>query len=317
MLLNSFIQSLVQARTILFAALLMGTSLTHANAPPVRVVATFSILGDLASRVGGNLIDVTVLAGPEEDAHVFQPTPAQAKQVAQAQLVVSNGLGFEGWINRLLQSAQFRAQHVVVTKDVVPLQTKPSAHSTGHSHRHTHENQDPHAWQDVRNAVIYVKNIAMGLCAVDQLNCSIYQGNAQKLTDDLNTLHTEIVSAWSAIPENRRKVVTSHDAFAYYSQAYGVQFLAPQGVSTDAQASAKGVGQLIRQIKQEGITALFVENISDPRLIEQIAKETDLRPWSALYSDALSKTGGVAASYIDMMRHNTQQLTNAILKAGQ
>jgi zinc/manganese transport system substrate-binding protein len=279
--------------------LLAFAPITYANELPVRVVATFSILGDLAAQVGGSRVAVTVLAGPEEDAHVFEPTPAQAQQVAKARLVLSNGLGFEGWMNRLLKSSNFKGEHIVVTKGI-------------EAYAHSHGNHDPHAWQDVRNAVVYVKNIALGLCTVDRFGCASYQTNAQRLTDSLNALHREIESSWSAIPKERRKVVTSHDAFAYYGNAYQVQFLSPQGVSTESQASAKGVGRMIRQIKQEGIQAIFVENISDARLIEQIARETGLQPSGELYSDALSKPGGPAATYIEMMRHNTRLLITAI-----
>jgi len=293
------------ARWLLFIVFfLAGVSPGRGGELPVRVVATFSILGDLVSQVGGSRISVSVLAGPEEDAHVFQPTPAQAQQVAQARLVLSNGLGFEGWMNRLLKSANFKGEHVVVTKGIAPL--KPSSPS------HSHGNQDPHAWQDVRNVLVYTKNITLGLCTVDQPGCLSYQTNAKRLTESLNALHREIESSWASIPIERRKVVTSHDAFAYYGNAYQAQFLSPQGVSTEAEASAKGVGRLIRQIKKEGIQALFVENISDGRLIEQIARETGLRPSGKLYSDALSKPGGPATTYSDMMRHNTRLLTSAI-----
>ena len=280
--------------------------------PPVRIVATFSILGDLVSQVGGNRVAVSLLAGPEEDAHVFQPTPAQATQVAQARLLLSNGLGFEGWMNRLLKSTNFKGEHIVVTKGIAPLKPSSAGHSHGSRHGHSHGHQDPHAWQDVRNVLVYVKNIALGLCRVDRSGCPGYQINAERLTESLNALHRDIESSWAGIPKERRKVITSHDAFAYYEAAYQVQFLSPQGVSTEAEASAKGVGRLIRQIKKEGIQALFVENISNARLVEQIARETGLEPSGELYSDALSKPGGPAMSYIDMMRHNTRLLTSAI-----
>ena len=282
---------------------------------PVPVVTTFSILGDLVSQVGGSRVDVTMLAGPEEDAHVFQPTPTQVRQVAQARLVVSNGLGFEGWMNRLLQSANFKGPHIVVTRGLAPLASEPMPSGRGRSHQHSHNRQDPHAWQDVRNALVYVKNIAQGLCSVDQPGCPVYQDNAAKLSQTLSALHLEIESAWSAIALERRRVITPHDAFAYYGNAYRVRFLAPQGFSTEAEASAKVVGQLIRQIKTEGVQALFLEQVSNPRLIEQIARETGLLPAGSLYSDALSKKGGQASTYIDMMRHNTRSLVSAINQA--
>ena len=172
--------------------------------PPVRIVATFSILGDLVSQVGSNRVAVSLLAGPEEDAHVFQPTPAQATQVAQARLLFSNGLGFEGWMNRLLKSTNFKGEHIVVTKGIAPL--KPS--SAGHSHGSRHGHQDPHAWQDVRNVLVYVKNIALGLCRVYRSGCPGYQINAERLTESLNALHRDIESSWAGIPKERRKVIT-------------------------------------------------------------------------------------------------------------
>ena len=314
-MINNLAPVIRPARWLLVTVVLLASvSLGRASEPPVRVVVTFSILGDLVSQVGGSRISVAVLAGPEEDAHVFQPTPAQAQQVAQARLVLSNGLGFEGWMNRLLKSANFKGEHVVVTMGIVPLKSSSHGHSHGHKHGHSHGNLDPHAWQDVRNVLVYVKNITLGLCTVDRFGCPSYQTNAERLTESLNALHREIESSWATIPIERRKVVTSHDAFAYYGNAYQVQFLSPQGVSTEAEASAKGVGRLIRQIKKEGIQALFVENISDGRLIEQIARETGLQPSGELYSDALSKPGGPATTYSDMMRHNTRLLTSAINK---
>jgi zinc/manganese transport system substrate-binding protein len=275
---------------------------------PIQAVASFSILGDLVRQVGGDRVSVNVLVGPGSDAHVFQPTPTQARQVSQAQVVFSNGLGFEGWMSRLLKTANYRGQQVVVSQGVKPL---PSA-GDGHGHDHGHGAPDPHAWQNVSNTVVYVNNIAQSLCASDAAGCNTYKANAATYSAELKALDADIRTQWAAIPAAQRKVITSHDAFGYYAQAYGVKFLAAQGVSTDSEASAKGVAQLVRQIKKENIQALFVESISDPRLIAQIGRETGVKPAGALYSDSLSDAQGPASTYVDMMRANTTALTQAV-----
>lgn len=290
------------------------------TATPIRAVASFSILGDMVQRVGGDRAVVDLLVGPGGDAHVFQPKPSQAKLVGQAHIVFSNGLGFEGWMSRLLNTAGYKGRHVVVSEGIRPIKAE-AAHIQDHkdqskkAHRHDHVAIDPHAWQSVPNAIAFVGNIAKGLCAVDAAGCDSYQRNAAAYTAELKALDTDIRARWAAIPAAQRKVISSHDAFGYYVREYGVTFLAPQGVSTESEASAKGVAQLVRQIKKENIKALFVENISDPRLIAQIGRETGVKPAGALFSDALSDRQGAAASYVAMMRTNTLALTQAI--AGQ
>lgn len=279
----------------------------HAGAvePPLRAVASFSILGDLVRQVGGDRVEVEVLVAPGSDAHVYSPKPAQARQVGQAQIVFSNGMGFDGWMARLLKSAGFKGRHVVASEGVRPIQ---AAADDGHGHAAT----DPHAWQDVARVQSYVANIASGLCATDAAGCAAYRRNAEAYDRQLKVLDQEIRQAWAVIPAPQRLVISSHDAFGYYAAAYGVRFLAPQGVSTDSEASAQGVARLIRQIRQEKARALFVESIADPRLIQQIARETGLKASTiGLYSDSLAPSGE-ASSYLGMMRHNTQALTAAI-----
>lgn len=276
--------------------------------PALRAVASFSILGDLVRQVGGERVAVEVLVGPGSDAHVYSPKPAQAKQVGQAQLVLSNGMGFDGWMARLLKSAGFKGRHVVASAGIKPLKGAADEHGHGHAHAAA----DPHVWQDVGRVQAYVKNIAQGLCAADAAGCDSYRSNAAAYGQQLDALDQEIRRAWSAIPAQQRLVISSHDAFGYYASAYGVRFLAPQGVSTDSEASAQGVARLVRQIRQEKASALFVESIADPRLIEQIARETGLKASSeGLYSDSLAPQGE-AASYLGMMRYNTRVLIAAI-----
>lgn len=302
------LNALISASALAFC--LPGHAQTNAT---VKAVASFSILGDLVRQVGGDRVQVDVLVGPGADAHVFQPSPSHAKQVAQAQVVFANGLGFEGWLQRLLQTAGYKGRPVLVSQGIQPLRSAEGDHDhqTGH-HGHDHGEADPHAWQSVPNVIAYVAQIAKGLCAADAAGCDSYRQNATAYTGQLRALDAEIRSAWATIPARQRKLITSHDAFGYYAKAYGVQFLAPQGVSTESEASAKGVAQLVRQIRKENIKALFVESISDPRLIDQIGRETGIQPAGELFSDSLSAAHGPAASYLTMMRANTLAMTQAI-----
>ncbi len=295
-------------RPLFFAAaalLFCATAPARAQAP-LPVVASFSILGDLVQQVGGPDIALQVLVGPGSDAHAVQPTPAMARSVAGARVLFSNGLGFEGWMARFLKSANFQGRHVVLSDGLKPLK---AASSHGHAHNH---DVDPHAWQDVAAAVHYVQAIARGLCAADAPRCPAYLERARASTQRLQALDREIRAGWAAVPPERRKLISSHDAFGHYAAAYGVRFLAPQGLSTEAEASARGVAALVRQIKAQNVRALFVETIADPRLIEQIGRETGVQPAGALYSDALSDASGPAASYEALMRHNTTLMLRAV-----
>lgn len=295
----------------LLGTLCLAWSWSVHAAGEVKAVATFSILGDLVRQVGGERVEVSVLVGAGGDSHVFQPTPAHARNVGQAQVLFSNGLGYENWVRRLIQSSQFKGRHVVVSQGVQTIQASHRGHQ--HGHGHDHGDTDPHAWQDVAQVQRYVKNIANALCAVDAEGCTTYRRNEQGYLAELDQLDREIREAWRAVPAAERKVITSHDAFAYYGRAYGVQFLAAQGSSTGAAASAQGVAKLVRQIKAERIKALFVESISDPRLIEQIGRETGIKPAGTLFSDSLTTPDGPAPSYVALMRHNTQALVSAVL----
>ncbi|MDO9291887.1 MAG: metal ABC transporter substrate-binding protein [Hydrogenophaga sp.] len=311
---NTSLRRHLIASVIGLATAALSPVLLAQTVAPIKAVTSFSILGDLVRQVGGDRVAVEVLVGPGSDAHVFQPTPSQARLVGQAQIVFSNGLGFEGWMTRLLNTASYKGRHVVASQGIKPIQAEEDHddHQPGEKHGHHHEDADPHAWQSVPNTMVYVGNIAKGLCAADAAGCDTYQKNAAAYTAQLRALDADIKAAWASIPTAQRKVITSHDAFAYYAKAYGVKFLAPQGVNTDSEASAKGVAQLVRQIKKEQIKALFVESISDPRLIAQIGRETGVKPAGELFSDSLSNAQGPAASYVAMMRANTTALTQAI-----
>lgn len=290
-------------------AVLALISVPASAAEPLKVTASFSILADMAREVGGAHVEVTSLVGPGEDAHAFSPAPAHAALVAKADVILINGLGFEGWMERLVQSADAKGLVVTASEGVKPIE--PQEH--GHDHGHDHGDEvDPHAWQNASHGIVYAVNIAEGLCNVDTVNCAEYRANAVTYAARIQGVDGEIRAAFAAIPAEKRKVITTHDAFGYFGAAYGVEFMAAHGVSEKSEASAKGIAELIRQIQKEKVRALFVENISDPRLIEQIAANAGIKPSGEIYSDALSPAGGPASTYIDMMRFNARALSEAM-----
>jgi len=273
------------------------------------VVASFSILGDFVRQVGGNRIALTTLVGPDGDAHVYSATPADAKHLAAAKVVFVNGLGFEGWMDRLVKASGTKAPLVTVSRGI---KTRRMEGGHDHGHGHSHADTDPHAWQSVANAKIYVANIRDALSKADPAGKSDYEANAKTYLEKLDVLEKDIRTAVEGIAKARRRVITSHEAFAYFEAAYGVDFVAPQGVSTESEASAQDVAKIIRQIRAQKIPAVFLENVSDTRLVKRIADETGARIGGTLYSDALSAANGPAPSYIDMMRHNLRQLAEAL-----
>jgi zinc/manganese transport system substrate-binding protein len=276
-----------------------------AGAAKLPVVATFSILADLARNVGGDRVSVISLVGPNGDAHVYQPTPDDAKRLNAAKLILVNGLGLEGWIDRLIKASGARAPVVVATKGIAP--RKMEEDGAGRA--------DPHAWQSVPNAKIYVANIRDGLIAADPPGAAAYSANAAAYFATLNALEKEVRAALAKIPPARRKIITTHDAFGYFGEAYGFKFIAPEGVSTETEASARDVAKIIRQIRAEKIPTVFLENVSDPRLMKRIAAEGGAAVGGALYADALSPPDGPASTYVDMMRSNVRELTAALIDA--
>jgi zinc/manganese transport system substrate-binding protein len=287
------------------AALLSGASFAADKLP---VVASFSILGDLVRVVGGERVSVTTLVGPDEDAHVFEPKPADAKAIVQSRLLVVNGLGFEPWAQKLAKSAGYKGETVVASQGVKARHMpQEKAHAA-----HAHEETDPHAWQNPDNVVLYARNISAALSKADPAGRSVYQANTDAYVKELQALDAWTRAQFATVPAARRKVITSHDAFGYFAAQYQVQFLAPQGVSTDAEPSARQVAALIRQIQREKIKAVFVENMSNPRLLAQLGKDAGVSAGPALYVDALSAPGGPADSYLRLMRHNVTQLVRGM-----
>ena len=329
---------------------------SNASRAPLSVVTSFSVLADLVQQVGGNRVAVDTLVGPGGDTHVFQPGPTQVRQLSAAHLVVVNGLGFEGWIPRLIGSSGYKGPVVEAAHGVDALKADPHHHhhhggkdahddhdgddhdhdhdhdghdADGHdhdatipagatgkarhaAHHHHHGGLDPHAWQDVSNVRLYVKNIAEGLCKAAPADCEGFQDRARAYTEHLKELDQEIRMAVDAIPAERRRVMVSHAAFGYYQRAYGITFMAPVGVSTEEEPSAAVVASLIRQAREQKVQAFFFENNSDPRLLKRMASELKNVTVGELYADSLSPLGGPASDYISMMRFNTRTLMNAL-----
>lgn len=290
--------------------LLVPFAVPAAKAAPLKVVTSFSILADLVHQVGGDRVHIVNLVGPAADAHDFQPRPSDSREIANADLVLANGLGFDSWLPRLAQSAGYTGRLLTASAGVAPL---TSAAEAEHGHEHEHGDNarlDPHAWQDVSATRHYVANIAAALAQADPAGAAIYEVRAKAYDERLQRLDAEIRAAIARLPADQRKVVSSHDAFGYFSRAYGLQFIAPVGLSTHAEASAGDLARLIRQLRKEQ-APLFLETIVDQRLITRIEKESGCRIGGTLYSDALSAENGPAASYEAMMRYNLKTLIAA------
>jgi len=296
----------------------------------VKVVASFSIIADVVRHVGGERVAVTSLVAPNADAHVFSPAPADARIVGEADLIVVNGLGFEGWLDRLVKASGSKAPVVIATRGIKAIKTEEDhghGHKHGHGHQHGHKHghkksskhdhdhgpSDPHAWQSVRNVMVYATNVRDALIAADPDGKDAYEANARAYLGDLEALDREVRDAIAKIPEDARRVVTNHDAFAYFAAEYGLQFMAVHGLASEAQASAKDVARIIAQVRKHKIRAVFLENISDERQVRRIAKETGARIGGTLYSDALTGRDGPAPTYIDMIRHNLRTLQSALM----
>ena len=311
------------------AVLLLTLVATASGTPdgPIRAVATFSILGDMVSRIGGEHVAVTTLVGPNGDAHVYRPTPLAARAVSEAHILIVNGLDFEGWLDRLIEASDFGGVRAVATVGIEPLAAE---HHDGDDHDlarregtedhgdrhddHDHGAADPHAWQSLRHAVIYVDNITMALAKADPDNASTFYRNRAAYVAEIEALDAEIRGMFAELPSGSRTIVTSHDAFQYFGRDYGLTFIAPQGLSTASEASAQDVARLIELIRSQGIPAVFTENVADPRLLKRIADETGATIGGTLYPGALSDPDGPAPTYLDMMRHNARALTQALLR---
>jgi zinc/manganese transport system substrate-binding protein len=291
---------------LLISASGLVTAMPSLAGDRLPVVATFSILGDFVKNVGGDRVEVTTLVGPNGDVHVYLPTPADARKLSIANVVFINGLGLEGWMTRLVTASGTKAPIIIATKGVIPRDMKNKQEGG-------HVVPDPHAWQSIANAKIYVANLRDGLTKVDPAGASIYDTNAKSYLVKLDALDKDVRAAIGKIPVDHRKIITDHDAFGYFGDAYGMEFIAPEGLSTDSEPSARDVAKIITQIRTQKVPAVFLENVTDPRLMEQIAEESCARIGGKLYSDALSEPNGPAGTYIALMRNNVREFEEALI----
>ncbi len=285
----------------LVALFTLLASLSLSAAEKLQVITSFSILADITQQIGGDHIELRNLVGADADAHVYEPSTADAKAVLNADLIIANGLGFEPWLDRLIASSDAAGTRIDASAGVLPLMLDEDGEKV----------PDPHAWQNLANAEIYVRNIAKALSQTDPSNAAYYGERRDAYLTQIRALLSEARAGLGQLPPAQRTIITSHDAFAYLGQAYGLKFVAPQGLSTEDEPSAAEVAALIRQIRADGVRAVFVENIRDPRLIEQIAAEGGAKIGGTLYSDALASEGP-ASSYLGMFKHNLDTLLAAL-----
>lgn len=289
-------------RTGVMIALALGLMTQGALAKTLNVVTSFSILGDITQEVGGKNVNVTTLVGPDGDPHTFEPSPKDSAALSKADVVVVNGLGLEGWLDRLVKASGFKGT-LVVASDGVKTHTLDEDGETV---------TDPHAWNSAANGALYAQNILSGLVNADPQDKAALEASGKPYIAQLTELDAWAKARFSQIPQEKRKVLTSHDAFGYFGRAYGVEFLAPQGLSSESEASAAQVAALTKQIKADGVNTWFMENQLDPRLVKQIASATGAQPGGELYPEALSAKGGVADSYVKAFRHNVETIANSM-----
>ncbi|QKZ05320.1 metal ABC transporter substrate-binding protein [Pseudomonas eucalypticola] len=270
-------------------------------ADKVKVVTSFSILADMTRQIGGDYIQLENVVGPDQDAHVYETSPDDARHVQQADLIIENGLSFEPWLDRLVTSSETTAKVIKASQGVLPRTLDEEGQTV----------PDPHAWNSLANAEVYAGNILRGLTQVDPAHASQYQRNHDAYVAQIRALLAVARQTFDSLAEGHRRIVTSHDAFGYLGQAYGIQFLAPQGLNTEREPSAGEVAALIRQIRADHIKAVFIENIEDARLLRQIADESGARIGGTLYSDALTASGP-ASTYLGFYRANIETLGNAL-----
>ena len=288
-------------RAVLAAGLAFATAPAALAAEKLKVVASFSILGDMVEQVTGDLADVTTIVGPDADAHLYSPNAGDARAVADADVIFVNGMGFETWSQTLIENSGTKATVHVATDGITPLKVEGEI--------------DPHAWNTLTNGMIYIDNVAKVMAAADSANSGAYLANAKAYKARLTVLHNRAIDELSKLPADSKTVVTAHDAFGYLADGYGLTFLAPVGIDTEAEPSAREMADLIDNLKQVGAAALFVENITSPALVQQISRETGIEIGGRLFSDALSERGGPATSYEKMFEHNLSVLVAALGKS--
>ncbi len=297
--------------SLVFPAVLGATGARAAASPP-KVVATFSVLGDMVRQIAGPLVSLTVLVGPDGDTEAYEPTAADARAVAEADLLVFNGLNpeFEPWLDKLQQQAQFHGTRIAASDGVRTL--AKAEEGTGRDTKAAEIDQ--HAWHDAANGVIYARNITGALARLDPAHAADYQAKGEAYQRTIAETDAWAKQRIAAVPAAKREVIASHDGFAYLARAYGIAIIGARGWTNDKEPTAAQTAQLIRQIRQDHIRAIFVENMNDPRLIRRIAAETGAEVGGELYSDALAKPGEDGDTYVKMVRHNIDTLRAGMLK---
>jgi zinc/manganese transport system substrate-binding protein len=269
-----------------------------AMAKTVNAVASFSILGDIVQEVGGEHVKVTTLVGPDGDPHSFEPSPKDSKAINASDVVFVSGLGLEGWIDRLVTASGYKGHLVTASEGVNSRKMEEDGKQI----------TDPHAWNSMANGVIYATNVMNALIKVDPEDADYFRQRGTAYIEQLQKLDAWAKTEFTGIPQSKRKVLTSHDAFGYFGQEYHVSFMAPVGFSTEAEASASGVASLIKQIKAEKVKTYFIENQTDPRLVKQIAAASGAEPGGELYPEALSGPKGPATTYVKAFKHNVETI---------
>ena len=273
------------------------------------VVTSFSILQDMTQQVAGNRAEVVTLVGINEDSHTYQPKPSDSRKLAKADLVIENGLGFEGWMDRLVAASEYKGVRVIAAQGIDVHQKEMKISD---DHDHDHGKYDPHAWQSLIATQQYVRNIRDGLIKIDPQGKAYYEAQAAAYIKRLQALHQAMQVRFQRLPADKRTVMTAHAAFGYLAADYGLTFVSPQGISTASEPSAAEMAKLVKQIRNQQVTAIFIENMADPRLVEQLKRETQAKTGGTLYSDALSEASGSAPSYLKMMQHNLETLLSTL-----
>lgn len=285
---------------VLALSALMAAPAVLANT--VQAVASFSVLADIVKNVGGEHVVVKSLVGPNGDPHSFEPTPKDSRSLAKANLVFVSGLGLEGWMDRLIAGSGYKGKTIVASEGINTRKMEDDGEVI----------TDPHAWNSMQNGTVYATNVMNALIAADPEDADYFRQRGHAYIAQLNQLDSWAQQAFAQVPKERRKVLTSHDAFGYFGQRYGVRFLSPVGFSTDAEASASNVAGLIDQLRKENIHLYFIENQTDPRLVKQIAAASGATSGGELYPEALTEKGGAADSYVNAFKHNVNVMIGSM-----
>lgn len=288
---------MLRTKNIFLFLLFFTANAVSADDSSIRVVTSFSILEDLLKELGGEHVSVVNLVGRNSDAHIYQPKPSDAVAIASADLVVFNGLEFEGWITRLIRNSGYKNKQLIASEEVDAIKNGAEI--------------DPHVWQSFHNIRVYIQNITSALITLRPRHADEFTQRRQQYLQHLNRLEERLRAQIAEVPADKRIVVTSHDAFGYLGREFDIRFLAPLGLSIEVEASAEDVAAIVDQIREQNVRALFVENINNPRLLQRIAAETNIAIGGRLYSDALSEVDGPADTYLNMMQHNIGSLIAA------